>query len=1118
MLVHRAAMRPAQEHQIVELGLDAVGAMHQVMRLEVTAAIAARMASSVVAGAQAIGLGRLGFCMQRATRRPRVFKYVRPFSGETPDGLGMKPQSVSRLSSAWAEVHEPMIQGVPLLHDQAEKYRTHPKVKRGGPFWKPFGAKPFALHSYFPPTLFLLIVPCQIQPSNIGSVVDDNRASACQFGEWIIDADLNRIRREGEERQLEPRTMEVLQYFVERPGQVVSFDELLDEFWRGRVVNEGTIHRRIRQIRRILDDDAKAPRYLETIRKRGYRTVAPVRRLPSPSGDDELKAALESQTPPFPAYEGGDPYVFVCYAHDDRARVYPELIRLRDRGTNIWYDEGISPGSEWTEELAKAIGGCSHFLYFISPASVASGNCRDEVQYAREAGKNIIAIYLDETELPEGLRLEIGRIQAILRHSLSKQDYARKLEAALGERAPLPPASARRVELPPAGRRDRHYALVGALVLGVALLGWLIGRWVDPEKPSPTVAVLPFANMTGNRELEYFAEGISVEVLSRLSESDELAVISRPSSFWYKDKELPLDEIARSLRADFIVEGSLRESNGVVRVAVQLVDARNGTHAWSRSFDNAPDAAFEFQESVAQSVADALAVELRPANPDQGNSDGAIVAYDSFLLGKNLLDREDQYGDKLVGRDAVDRARTHLERAVELDPELAVARLQLARTYLRDRNFKEPVTWKNAKVTKDSVSSGFGTTLALTEEGRTTVERMLRPTDDVHAEYHLIRAELAHRLPATDESNRAVDEHLRRALEIDPNNVVAMSRLGKLESTTVAEKLELLEQAHYLDPINAATVETLGKTLRQEGRNAEAKSFVLEAYALNPDYYDGSIGILMMIAESYLEEGRYDVALAWLHRSRDRHGNMPVFSMFMSSAYLELGEFDRAEEMLHAFDDNEDPALREFIDNFETSGLFRVFQLDARIRRNGIAAVAEEIRAARATPEEMRGFTRADFVDRLMDLMPASQYLSDPGWQREFVELVHRVVPRDPASPPCARWFGLAHVCLNEADRDCAQANVDEAIEACPVEDWDLRGLSIANEVYPGRFEAELAEGIAAHEPKGDARILYENQFLVSRADYRDRISERADRVAGMRERYLASLESGAWESLLFPD
>lgn len=136
---------------------------------------------------------------------------------------------------------------------------------------------------------------------------------------------------------------------------------------------------------------------------------------------------------PFPAYEGDEPYVFVCYSHDDSALVYPELIRLRDTGFNLWYDEGIAPGSEWSETLARHIRGCAAFLYFVSPRSVASEHCRREVNFLlnlAEAG-GLLAVHLEPTDLPDGLMLSLSNRQAILKYEDPRPAYESKLARAV---------------------------------------------------------------------------------------------------------------------------------------------------------------------------------------------------------------------------------------------------------------------------------------------------------------------------------------------------------------------------------------------------------------------------------------------------------------------------------------------------------------------------------------------------------------------------------------------------------------------------------------------------------------------------------------------------------------
>jgi hypothetical protein len=136
-------------------------------------------------------------------------------------------------------------------------------------------------------------------------------------------------------------------------------------------------------------------------------------------------------SPPFPAWRGAEPYIFVSYAHKDRHAVYPSMAELHRRGYRIWYDEGIVPGAVWPERLADAIERSSCFLLFVSPRLVASRHCLDEVFFAIERGKPVVAVHLEKTDLPSELAFLLGRRQAILRYKMDSQRFWNQLEEAI---------------------------------------------------------------------------------------------------------------------------------------------------------------------------------------------------------------------------------------------------------------------------------------------------------------------------------------------------------------------------------------------------------------------------------------------------------------------------------------------------------------------------------------------------------------------------------------------------------------------------------------------------------------------------------------------------------------
>ena len=134
---------------------------------------------------------------------------------------------------------------------------------------------------------------------------------------------------------------------------------------------------------------------------------------------------------PGTAYTGDEPFLFVSYAHADAREVYPEISRISLLGCRVWFDEGIDPGNEWPEEIANALTRSAMFIVFITPKAVNSKNVRNEINFALKLEKTVIAIHLEETELPAGLDLQMSSTQAVLKWRMGEQGYVRKLKKTL---------------------------------------------------------------------------------------------------------------------------------------------------------------------------------------------------------------------------------------------------------------------------------------------------------------------------------------------------------------------------------------------------------------------------------------------------------------------------------------------------------------------------------------------------------------------------------------------------------------------------------------------------------------------------------------------------------------
>ena len=129
---------------------------------------------------------------------------------------------------------------------------------------------------------------------------------------------------------------------------------------------------------------------------------------------------------PYPAYRGKGPYIFVSYAHKDSDRVFEEIKKFNEAGYNVWYDEGISPGNEWTKEIATALSNCTVFVVMITPTSAVRRNVQNEINFAITKHKRFIAIHLEKTELPDDMQLQIGTLQAIMKYNMSEEEYVFK--------------------------------------------------------------------------------------------------------------------------------------------------------------------------------------------------------------------------------------------------------------------------------------------------------------------------------------------------------------------------------------------------------------------------------------------------------------------------------------------------------------------------------------------------------------------------------------------------------------------------------------------------------------------------------------------------------------------
>ena len=201
-----------------------------------------------------------------------------------------------------------------------------------------------------------------------------------------------------------------------------------------------------------------------------------------------------------------------------------------------------------------------------------------------------------------------------------------------------------------------------------------------PDKPS--IAVLPFVNMSDDPKQEYFSDGITEDITTDLSKISSLFVIARNSAFTYKGKAVKVQDVSREMGVRYVLEGSVRKTENQVRITAQLIDATTGYHLWSERYDRPLQDIFTLQDEIRQTIVLALKVKLTPEEQErfQRAPTDNLAAYDLYLRGlesRRLALRETK-------KEANSQARQMFEKAIELDPHYAAAHAGLGWTYFLD--------------------------------------------------------------------------------------------------------------------------------------------------------------------------------------------------------------------------------------------------------------------------------------------------------------------------------------------------------------------------------------------------------------------------------------------------
>lgn len=406
--------------------------------------------------------------------------------------------------------------------------------------------------------------------------------------------------------------------------------------------------------------------------------------------------------------------------------------------------------------------------------------------------------------------------------------------------------------------------LVVVAALGLNAFGVrdrLLARFVS----GPSIAVLPLKNLSGNTGQDYFADGMTEALITRLGQVSGLHVISHQSVLRYRDTTKSLPQIARELKVDALVEGTVFHAGNRVRITANLYQAAPERHLWSDSFESELQDVLGTQSDVARNVVNGIRIKLTASDQARLASTGRVdpEAYDEYLLGREYLAQQPTAKSWL-------HAKEHFERAIAKDQGYAPAYASLAELYMRARG----------SPTRDPGE--------IRRQAREWAEKALAK-DDSLAEAHVALA----RASQQEWDWVAAEKEYQRAIDSNPNYArghmwyaMFLYGMGRMEASVAEAK-----RAQQIDPGSPEVLTWAGAAYLAGGRKRDGLAALQEALELDPRYTDANI----VRARSYIADGAYDQAVADLEQAMAlKKEREPLVLGALAHSYTRVGQRGKA--------------------------------------------------------------------------------------------------------------------------------------------------------------------------------------------------------------------------------
>lgn len=456
--------------------------------------------------------------------------------------------------------------------------------------------------------------------------------------------------------------------------------------------------------------------------------------------------------------------IFLSYARDDIDAARQLATGIAQAGHEVWWDHHLHGGSRFAKEIDRALKNAEAVVVLWSEASLESAWVQDEAAEGRDS-ERLVPVAIGSVKPPLGFR----------------QFHTIDLGAWNGHGPP--PALDELLDAIARTCRPDEFE----------------GKTAGSATPQTgrrklSICVLPFANMSGEPEQEYFSDGISEDIITDLSNVSALSVIARNTSFSFKGQSPDVKEVAQKLGVTHVLEGSVRKAGNKVRITAQLIDGAAGDHIWAARYDRDLTDIFELQDEISKAIVDALQVKLLPreksAIENRGTSN--VEAYNLYLMARQQWINGGQ-GD--LRRD--NAIRRFCEQAVELDPNYAQA-------------------WALMGLAQLELRFVHG----IDENALPAAERALEINPNL-AEAHSIKA----RYLEEEGRSEQAEEQIRTALKLDPESwEVNREAAGMLFRTgRVSESIPYFEKAVSLMDTDWRNATMLITCYHSIGKDAEAK-------------------------------------------------------------------------------------------------------------------------------------------------------------------------------------------------------------------------------------------------------------------------------------------------------